>query len=121
MHNEVFNVGSTTGNYQVREIAEIVADVFPGCKASFGTTGADNRSYRVAFDKIHEQLPGFACEWDIRQGAEELRDVFERIGMDEMMFQFRGYTRLKQIRYLIDTGQIDGDFFWTGNDADSRH
>ena len=27
-------------------------------------------------------------------------------------FEFRPYTRLKQLQYLIRTGQIDSDFFW---------
>src|SRR5499427_1813512 len=64
IHNEIFNVGDTSHNYRVREIAEIVAAVVPGCTLSFGKPGADNRSYRVSFDKIHAKLPGFSCEWD---------------------------------------------------------
>jgi hypothetical protein len=27
-------------------------------------------------------------------------------------FQFRAFTRLKQLRYLSATGQIDEDFYW---------
>jgi hypothetical protein len=30
------------------------------------------------------------------------------------MFNSRGFTRLKQLEYLIRTGQIDMDFFWVG-------
>src|SRR6516165_4809516 len=36
IHNEVFNVGDTSHNYRVREIAEVVGEVFPGCRVSFG-------------------------------------------------------------------------------------
>ena len=32
VHKEIFNVGSTAENYQVRDIAQIVADTFPSCK-----------------------------------------------------------------------------------------
>ena len=32
IHNEVFNVGDTSHNYRVREIAETVGSVFPGCQ-----------------------------------------------------------------------------------------
>jgi len=35
--NEVFNVGDTEHNYRVRQIAEIVGEVFPGCSVSFGS------------------------------------------------------------------------------------
>lgn len=111
--NEVFNVGDTEHNYRVREIAEIVGDVFPGCSVSFGSPSSDNRSYRVAFDKIRKHLPTFKCKWDARRGAEQLLELFKRIDMTEDVFQFRTFTRLRQLEYLIRTGQIGSDFFWT--------
>ena len=112
IHNEIFNVGHNKDNYRVREIAEIVGESFPGCEVSMGPSGGDNRSYRVSFDKIHKQLPGFRCRWDAKAGAEQLKDVFERIAMSEEMFNFRPFTRLKQLEYLISTHQIDDEFFW---------
>jgi nucleoside-diphosphate-sugar epimerase len=111
--NEVFNVGDTAHNYRVREIAEIVGEVFPDCKVSFGAPNRDNRSYRVEFEKIRRHLPTFKCQWDARRGALQLLDLFKRIDMTEDDFQFRTFTRLKQLEYLLRTGQIDGDFFWT--------
>jgi nucleoside-diphosphate-sugar epimerase len=110
--NEVFNVGDTNHNYRVREIAEIVGDVFPGCKVSFGPPSPDNRSYRVSFDKIRKHLPGFKCRWDARRGAEQLHDLFKRIDLTEEVFNYRAFTRLKQLEYLIRTHQIDDNFFW---------
>ncbi|GAB4463370.1 MAG: SDR family oxidoreductase [Elainellaceae cyanobacterium] len=113
VHNQVFNVGDTANNYQVKEIAEIVAETFPGCSLSFGDNGSDNRSYRVSFEKINTQLPGFKCEWDARRGAEQLYKVFSQIDMTKEVFESRGFTRLKQLEYLIRTQQIDKDFFWS--------
>ena len=86
VHNEVFNVGSTSENYQVREIAQIVADTFPGCELSFGTSDGDNRSYRVCFDKIHSRLPGFDCRYNAAAGANEL---LESVPIDR--HAFRGF------------------------------
>ena len=51
VHNQIFNVGDTAHNYQVKEIAQIVAEAFPGCQLSFERSGGDNRSYRVSFEK----------------------------------------------------------------------
>jgi nucleoside-diphosphate-sugar epimerase len=113
IHNEVFNVGDTAQNYQVREIAQAVADVFPDCKLSFGDSTGDNRSYRVSFEKINERLPGFSCEWSAARGAQQLADLFARIDMDAETFESRGFTRLKQLEHLIATSQIDDKFFWT--------
>jgi nucleoside-diphosphate-sugar epimerase len=110
--NEVFNVGDTNHNYRVREIAEIVGDVFSGCAVSFGPPSPDNRSYRVSFEKIKMHLPHFECRWDARRGAEQLLGLFRRIDMTEEVFQYRSFTRLKQLQYLIRTHQIDNNFFW---------
>ncbi|OKH42422.1 NAD-dependent dehydratase [Calothrix sp. HK-06] len=115
VHNQIFNVGDTSNNYRVKEIAEIIADVFKGCKLSFGDNGADNRSYRVSFEKINTVLPGFKCDWNAQRGAEQLYNLFQRIDMTEETFTSRGFTRLKQLEYLIRTAQIDQDFFWAKN------
>ncbi|HEY9846308.1 MAG TPA: SDR family oxidoreductase [Candidatus Caenarcaniphilales bacterium] len=113
IHNQIFNVGDTDHNYQVKEIAEIVAEIFKGCHLSFGSQGSDNRSYRVSFEKINQTLPGFKCEWNARRGAQQLFNLFTQIDMSEDTFLFRGFTRLKQLEYLIRTQQIDADFFWS--------
>jgi nucleoside-diphosphate-sugar epimerase len=112
IHNEIFNVGDTDHNYRVREIAEIVAEEFAGCKVSFGPPSADNRSYRVSFEKIQKHIPGFQCAWDARRGARQLAALFQRIDMTPEIFLHRTFTRLKQIEYLIRTQQIDHNFFW---------
>lgn len=112
VHNEIFNVGHDADNYQVRQIAEIVASVYPGCELSFGPPGGDNRSYRVSFTKIATRLPGFTCRWDARKGAAQLREVFDRIRLDRALFEARPFTRLKQLQYLIASGQLDQDLFW---------
>lgn len=112
IHGQIFNVGQNSENYRIREIAEIVSDTFPGCKLTVGPEGGDNRSYRVSFDKIHERLPGFSCRWNTAAGAMQLRKVFEQVDMDEDTFEFRAFTRLKQLQFLIRTRQIDDDFFW---------
>jgi nucleoside-diphosphate-sugar epimerase len=112
IHNQIFNVGDTSNNYRVKEIAEIIASVFTGCQLSFGDNGADNRSYRVSFEKINTVLPGFKCDWNAERGAKQLFDVFQQIDMTEETFTSRGFTRLKQLEYLIRTQQIDKDFFW---------
>ena len=113
VHGETFNVGSNAQNYRVREIAEIVADTFPGIALTVGGGDADSRSYRVNFDKIQEGLPGFSCDWDAVSGARQLREVFESIMLDEATFTGRGHTRLKQLEHLIRTGQVDEHLFWS--------
>jgi len=112
IHNQVFNVGDTDQNFRVKEIAEIVGNAFPGCKTTFGDSGGDNRSYRVSFDKINSQLPGFSCEHTALKGAEELYTVFRKINLNSKTFTGRPYTRLKQLKYLLETNQLNKDLYW---------
>jgi nucleoside-diphosphate-sugar epimerase len=112
IHNQILNIGDSGQNYRVRDIAKIIEAVFPGCEISFGTVGADNRSYRVSFAKVARQLPNFRCQWDVEKGVRQFRALFERIGLTREIFDHPGYTRLKQLEYLIKTGQIDDDFYW---------
>jgi nucleoside-diphosphate-sugar epimerase len=112
VHGQVFNVGSESNNYRVRDIAEIVAAEFPGCALSFGDPSADNRSYRVAFDRIREVLPGYDTDWDAKAGAAQLHRVFASIDLDAETFTGRGHTRLKQIQHLMRTNQVDAELYW---------
>lgn len=112
VHKQIFNVGDSKENYQVREIAEIVARVLPGCEVTFGHPRGDNRSYRVIFDKITTRLLGFRCHRDVFSGAYELFELFERIDLSREAFEFRAFTRLKQLEHLLRTRQIDDHFFW---------
>jgi nucleoside-diphosphate-sugar epimerase len=112
IHNEVFNVGDTKHNYQVRDIAEFVAAEYPDCQLTFGALPSDNRSYRVSFDKIHERFPHYVCEWDAAKGARQLRTLFDTIPLTTELFQAHPFTRLKALEKLIREGRIDSDFFW---------
>lgn len=110
--NETFNVGDNSENYQVKDIAKIVSDTFPGCQLTLGTRGDDKRDYKVNFDKINSKLPGFKCKWSVKKGAQQLLEIFQKIQLTKELFESKSHTRLKQINYLLQTQQIDADFFW---------
>ncbi len=112
VRGKVFNVGQNSDNYRVIELARIVAEEFPGCEISVGSSSGDNRSYRVDFGRIHRELPGFRCRYSVRDGVRQLRSLFERIQMPPEIYQFRAFTRLKQLKYLQATHQIDARFYW---------
>jgi nucleoside-diphosphate-sugar epimerase len=120
IYNEIFNVGSNAQNYQVKEVAEKVAKVFPGCTLTFGPQALDNRSYRVNFDKVRKHLPEFQCEWDADKGVEQFYRLFRQIDFTLETFEYRAFTRLKQLQYLIRTGQIDKSFFWRRSNGSDR-
>ncbi len=111
IHNQTFNVGQDSDNYRIKEIAEIVAGVFPGCAVEFGPDGADNRSYRVSFEKIRTVL-GFTCKRNATIGAAQLCAIFKKIEMTKDVFTFRAFTRLKQLEHLLRLGELDSQLFW---------
>lgn len=106
--NEAFNVGVTEHNYQIRELAEIVADVVPGCEVTFADdAGPDKRSYRVTCDKIRRVLPAFKPQWDARRGAETLYAAYREIDLTLEEFEGPRYQRIGHIKKLIADGVID--------------
>lgn len=115
VHGQAFNVGSSTGNLRVREIAEIVAEAVPGSRlAVTGETGNDPRSYRVDFSRLADAVPAYRPRWDVAAGAAELRDAYGRYGLTQESFA-QSFTRLAWLRHLVETGRLDGDTLrWRG-------
>ncbi|WP_207482598.1 NAD-dependent epimerase/dehydratase family protein [Arenibaculum pallidiluteum] len=108
--NEAFNVGQTAHNYRIRDIAEIVADVVPGCQVDFASdAGPDKRSYRVSFEKIARTLPGFRPVWDARMGAEQLHAAYRASDLTLDAFEGTRYQRISHIRSLLAQGILHGD------------
>lgn len=106
--NEAFNVGRTDENYRVREIAEIVSQVVPGCCLEFASdAGPDKRSYRVSFDKMAAAIPEFMPAWDVRRGAEQLFSAYLASG--NLMESFEGprYQRIAHLKKLIEDRIVD--------------
>ncbi|HDH25512.1 MAG TPA: NAD(P)-dependent oxidoreductase, partial [Actinobacteria bacterium] len=114
IHDEAFNVGRTSENYQVKDLAEIVAEVVPNSTVTFAPGGsADIRTYRVDFSKIESTLSLFDPRWTARMGAEQLYDAYRHHGLDEAEFSGGKYFRIRHIEKLLDEGRLDGDLRWT--------
>lgn len=118
VHNEAFNVGRTAHNYRIREIAEIVADVVPGCRIEYAAdAGPDTRSYRVSFEKIAERLPAFKPQWDARSGAEQLYAAYQQAAGEVKAFEGPAFQRIGHIRKLIAEGVLGADLRRTAQAA----
>ncbi len=112
---EAFNVGDSAHNYRIRDLAEIVAEVVPGCRLDYASdAGPDKRSYRVSFEKIRRVLPAFHTEWDARRGAGQLYDAYRSSGLTLEEFEGPRYQRISHIKKLMTDGVIDGNLRLTG-------
>ncbi|HSK76514.1 MAG TPA: SDR family oxidoreductase [Thermoanaerobaculia bacterium] len=113
VHDQAFNVGRTSENYRIRELAEIVAETVPGCVITYADgAGPDKRCYRVSCDKIERTLPAYRPRWDARKGAWELYDAYREAGLTEAEFLGARYIRLSRIQELQGEGRLDGALRW---------
>jgi nucleoside-diphosphate-sugar epimerase len=107
--NQAFNVGRTAHNYRIREIAQAVADVVPGCRLEIAPdAGPDKRSYRVSFEKIARVLPAFQPQWDVHKGAEQLYAAYRASGLSLEELENR-YQRISHIKALMREGVLGDD------------
>lgn len=107
IHNEVFNVGATSENYQIRDVASIVEKTVRGANFEMsGTAGPDIRDYRVNCDKIAELVPAFKPVWTVEAGAAELYSAFSEHGLTEDQF-LRSLRRIRHIKSEQEAGRLD--------------
>jgi nucleoside-diphosphate-sugar epimerase len=113
IHNEAFNVGRSEENYQIRDIADIVAEIVPDCSVTYAPGGEpDKRSYQVDFSKMAETFPDWAPEWTLRRGVEELYQAYRANGLTADWFEGPTFLRIKRIRELLEGGRLDADLRW---------
>jgi nucleoside-diphosphate-sugar epimerase len=113
VHNQVFHVGSNRENYQIRDLAEIVRSVVPGCELEYVTDHeADRRTYIADFSKIEAMLPQFQPRWTAEAGARQLYQAFREIGLSLEEFTGSRYIRLKRIDELIRVGHLNDSLRW---------
>ena len=112
VHNQVFNLGKSEHNYQIKDVAHAIGSVFSECEINFGAKDPDNRSYQVSCDKLASILDDFQFIWDVEKGVRQLYDLFSEINLSVDTFNSRYYTRLKCLEYLIKNQKLDSNFFW---------
>lgn len=111
IRGEAFNVCRTESNYQIRDLAKIVAATVPGARIDYAPdAGPDNRSYRVSSAKIERLIPGFQPVWDAHSGARQIYEAVKLADISESDFEGRRYKRLAQLEALIREGELDTDF-----------
>jgi len=113
VHNAVFNVGRTSENYQVRDLARLVEEAVPGSRVVFaGDSGPDARNYRVDCSRISRVLPAFQPRWTVREGIAQLLAGYREHGLTREEFLGSRYLRILRIRELLGAGRLDAELRW---------
>lgn len=105
---EAFNIGNEAENYQIITIATHVAAHCGNLPitAKPKSAAGDQRSYNVAFGKVHAAIPTFATEWTLEAGIDDLLANLRRVGRTDV-FDDENYFRIRRIRALMQKGAVD--------------
>jgi nucleoside-diphosphate-sugar epimerase len=118
IHNATFNVGQSSENYRISELAEIVADTIPGCAIEYAPGGSpDKRCYRVNCDAIQRVLPAFQPQWTARKGAQELYDAYRSALLTSDDVNGSNFFRLRHIESLRKDGRLDASLYWVASET----
>jgi nucleoside-diphosphate-sugar epimerase len=113
VHNRAFNVGSTTENYQIRELAQMVHDAVPGSEIRFaGDAGPDKRCYRVDCNLLARTLHEYKPQWTARRGVEELYAAYRAVGLTLDDFEGAKFKRIAHVKQLLGEGKLDPTLRW---------
>jgi nucleoside-diphosphate-sugar epimerase len=110
INGKAYNAGPLAGNYSVRQLAEAAMDAVPGSTLEFtGEHGADSRTYKVGFKKIHKELGDyFSPKWTLSMGAEEMVEHWKKINLTAEDFLGPKCNRLNKLR-VLRTANLIGD------------
>lgn len=116
VHLAAYNVGRTSENYRISEVAAMVEEVVPDSRVVLAEgAGPDKRNYRVDCDRIAEELPSFQPVWTVKKGVEELYAAFVAEGMTRDDLTGPRFQRIKHILAEQERGALDKELRPTGS------
>ncbi|TWU20873.1 NAD-dependent epimerase/dehydratase family protein [Bythopirellula polymerisocia] len=114
VHNEAFNIGSTSENYQISELADFIRQAIPDATIEYApNAGPDLRCYRVDFSKAERCLPGFNPQWTVARGVEQLLSAYRTRPLTANDASGPSFRRLARLQQLGAQGLIDEELRWT--------
>lgn len=122
VHNCAFNIGQTSENFQIRDLAAIVEQTVPNSHIEFASTaGPDKRNYRVNCDRIRNTVPGFQPQWTARRGAQQLYEAYRanRLTLEDL--EGVRFMRIRRVRALQQEGKLDSMLRWVQSEQLALH
>lgn len=107
------NVGSDDWNYQVKDLAQAVAEVIPGTDISINKDAQpDKRSYRVNFNLFKELAPFHQPKFGLIESVKELHDGLVFLGFRDGEFRNSKYMRLNILAELQEKRLVNDKLQW---------
>ncbi|KKR79551.1 MAG: hypothetical protein UU24_C0006G0045 [Candidatus Nomurabacteria bacterium GW2011_GWA2_40_9] len=112
IYAEIFNVGSNEDNYQIRDLALQIQNIMPHTKVEIlNKMQSDERTYRVDFSKIKENI-GFKSKWNLKEGILELLNTFKENDLTLHDFTSGKYFRIGAIQSHLKEKRMNQELFW---------
>jgi len=108
------NVGSNDRNYQVKDLANAVAEAIPGTKLSINRAAQpDGRSYQVDFSLFRSLAKDHQPRVTLLQSIYMLDEGLRGMGFADPDFRNSSYIRLKVLDAHIEAGRLTPDLRWS--------
>jgi nucleoside-diphosphate-sugar epimerase len=113
-NNQSYNLGKRNGNYTVKEIADAVKAKYVDSNIFFsGEHGKDSRSYRVSFNKFHNEFPEiYHSNCSLEHGSNELDIFFKKVNFNKEDLFGTKTNRLNKLKSLIQNNVINDEMQW---------
>ena len=114
IHNQAFNVGRASENYQIRDVANLVAEVVPNCQVAFaaGASPLIPAIYRVSLRRPKPGSPA-STRWTLKAGIEELYRAYTGASLHPRpSSSVLASTACKTVKGLQDRGLLSDDLRW---------
>jgi nucleoside-diphosphate-sugar epimerase len=109
----VVNAGSNAWNYQIRELAEAVAQAIPGTTVDINRNAApDKRSYKVDFTRFASLAPRHQPRVTLPGAIAELEQLLRSAGFADANFRQSRYMRLNMLSQLVSSGRLNSNLEW---------
>ena len=104
----IINTGSNQWNYQVKELATAVQQLFPNVVISININAQpDKRSYKVSFDLYKKLAPNHQPQISLINAVEDLKNGLQGIHFKDANFRQSHLIRLQTLKQLINNKIIN--------------
>lgn len=108
------NVGRNEWNYQVKDLAQAVAQEIPGTSVNINTDAPpDKRSYRVDFSLFASLAPAHIPQVSLGQSICRLRDGLQSMDFSDADFRSSQFMRLKVLQAHLEASRLTPDLRWS--------
>jgi nucleoside-diphosphate-sugar epimerase len=109
----IVNTGTSSWNYQVKDLANAVGEIVPGCKVTVNPDAVpDKRSYKVNFGLYEELAPDHQPRYDLKSTIHGLYNAITAMNLNDPNFRQSKFIRLQVLAGLQENGHLNKNLEW---------